>query len=49
VRISIVSVRKCNNFDIGCKYVVSIVKSLCSGKKLFKAVKFLSKHVIGDN
>ena len=35
MRLSIVSVRKYNNFDIRCKYVVSIVKSLCSGKKSY--------------
>jgi hypothetical protein len=34
VRVSIVCVRKCNDFDIGCKYVYSIVKFLCLGKNV---------------
>ena len=32
VRVSIVWVRECNDFDIGCKYVLSIVKAFYLGK-----------------
>ena len=49
MRLNIVWLIECNDFDIGCKYVLSIVKSLCLGKNLFKIVRFVSKHVMGDN